>query len=91
MEIAANIAGLAGTLLLIVPAAYGAWVIRRAAGVAANAGIYEDEALEAKRKEVIEDILSLQSRWNPLLAACLFAGMGLGVFSYILLILREMT
>lgn len=82
----ANLVGLIGSLMLFVPAAYGAFILRRASSVSARAGLYDDEVLEKKRDEVVKDILDLQNKWNPWLAFFLFGGMTLGVVSYVILL-----
>jgi hypothetical protein len=82
MEVTANLIGLLSTVLLAVPAVYGAWVIYRASRVSGNAGLYDDEELESKRQSVIEEILNLQNQWNLGLAFCLFGGLALAAASY---------
>jgi hypothetical protein len=91
MEIAANILGLAGAILLIVPAYYGARIVYRASRLARNAGLIPDAEIENRRKSAVEEILALQNKWNGVLAACLFGGMGLGIVSYMLLLLKELA
>jgi hypothetical protein len=91
MEIAANILGLAGTLALLVPAGYGAYIVRKASRLSKNANLVEDSQIERRRADAVEEILNLQNKWNWKLAFCLFGGMSLGVLSYILLLWHELA
>jgi len=89
METAANILGLLGAVLLVFPAYYGARIVYRASRLARNAGLVPDDEIEARRANAVDEILSLQIKWKLGLAICLFGGMGLGILSYILLLLKE--
>ncbi|MBI3676891.1 MAG: hypothetical protein HY243_09790 [Proteobacteria bacterium] len=91
MEVAANILGLLGALLLVFPAFYGARIVYRASRLARNANLIPDVEIETRRVQAVDEILALQNKWNKPLALCLFGGMGLGILSYIMLLLKELT
>jgi len=91
MEIAANLLGLIGTLALLVPALYAAYIVRTASRLSRNAGLVEDSQIELRRTQAVEQVLNLQNKWNWKLAFCLFGGMSLGALSYILLLWHEIA
>lgn len=90
-EVVANLLGLMGALMLFVPAMYGAWVVRRASRLDRLAGIVDDPVIEQRRAAAVNEILSLQDKWNPWLALCLFGGLAMSVLSYGVLLYRELS
>lgn len=91
IEFASDLLGLLGTLLLVVPGTFAARIVYRAARLDRLAGTVDDPAIEQRRALAVNEILSLQDKWNPWLAICLFGGMAAAMLSYVLLLWRDLN
>lgn len=85
-----NVAGLAGTALLIFPAIKATRLFSLAERAKQTAQkIPRDQALLGRwADQVHEDVKSLREEWKPFHAVQLFAGIGLTGLSYLLPLLK---
>ncbi len=92
MDTAANLFGLLGVFFLAAPvfyaAKYGSLVRRaRASGPIDPA----NQALVRAHEQALRNLTDHQSRWTPLMSACLFAGTGCAGLSYLIGLIKALS
>jgi hypothetical protein len=92
MDIAANVLGLLGVAFLAAPVIYAAKygsLVRRVR----SAGPIDPQSptLVKIHTQAINDLTAHQSRWTPLMSACLFAGTGCAGMSYLVGLIKALS
>ncbi len=88
MEIASNIAGLLGLVLLSVPVLYANKYANLIYRVHRSAPNYADASIAADRQLAAEQLGVLRDQWTPFKSRCLIGGTGLTALSYLLPLLK---
>jgi hypothetical protein len=90
MGLWANITGLLGVLLLAIPALHVNHYALLIARISAPKVNVQSDAAARRRKELVNSLATLKSRWSPWKAWCLIGGTVCAAASYTLAIVARL-